>query len=68
MGHVVPLLESEMANVIPMWMDAPADEPPHAPQHIEDRPAVSGLPNDMILYMYPDGGAILYSIYFFLFF
>jgi len=28
MGHIVPLMETELANVIPMWMDAPAPAPP----------------------------------------
>lgn len=42
MGPIVPLLESEMANVIPMWMDAPSRE--HAVANREgetDLPSVS---------------------------
>ena len=42
MGHIVPLLETELTNVIPMWMDAPAREPPRSVINAEeDHPMVS---------------------------
>ena len=41
MGHIVPLLETELTNVIPMWMDAPARDPPRSVINAEeDQPMV----------------------------
>lgn len=41
MGHIVPLLETELTNVIPMWMDAPARDPPRSViKAEEDQPMV----------------------------
>lgn len=43
MGRVVPLLETEMTNVIPMWMDAPAKKAPPTQQFTDDKSAVSTI-------------------------
>ena len=51
MGHVVPLMESEMANVIPMWMDAPIKrEPQRAEGSSAVRVAIAAL-SSLYIYM-----------------